>query len=154
MIDPHINIEEVTKDPCGDCPSRIDGLKMCCLETCDRKHKQMDAIEITQHFKQMPTKTNGIVWHDVETEGLPPEFQVKYSKDDHTESVKVLIWDSFYGPSVDSLWNGEWISERKSRGCVEPSVCHRIVAWAYIPIPESMNPNFFKKVDKDGNDRI
>lgn len=95
---------------------------------------------------------NEFVWHNIEEEGLPPQFQPKYnSKDGHTESVRVLIWDSFYGPSVDALWDGEWISERKSRGCVQPSVCHDIVAWAYIPYPECIDPNMFKKIDKDDN---
>ena len=151
VVDPYTNIEEVTKDPCSDCPSRVDGLKMGCTKICDRKHKQMDAIEITQHFRQIPPKINGIEWHYVETDGLPPEFKPKYSSHEHTESVRVLVWDSFYGPNVDALWDGEWISERKSRGAIQPAVCHGIVAWAYSPVPDNLTPRQFMKMDEDGN---
>ena len=52
---------------------------------------------------------NKIHWHIIEEEGTPPEFEPKYSKDGHTESAYVLVFDSFYGPSVDRMWNGEWV---------------------------------------------
>lgn len=54
-----------------------------------------------------------LIWHNIAEDGLPEEFTPKYCKDKHTESVHVLVWDSFYGPSIDRLWNGEWVSDKK-----------------------------------------
>jgi hypothetical protein len=152
VIDPRQDLEKITEDPCVNCELHCSDLKKGCLSICEKKRKQMDALEIKQHFSQLP-KNEGIVWHDIVTEGLPPEFQPKYCKDEHTESVFVLVWDTFYGPSIDRLWDGVWVSDRKRMegNIIEPAVCHEIVAWAYIPIPESVDPNLFKKVDKDGN---
>lgn len=92
-----------------------------------------------------------IHWHNIKEEGLPESFTPKYSKDGHTESVFVLVWDDFYGPSIDRLWNGEWVSDRKLQegNTIEPSVCHQKVAWAYIDIPEWLDPCLYKKKDKN-----
>lgn len=80
------------------------------------------------------------------SERLPEEFTPKYAKDGHTESKFVLVWDSFYGPSIDRLWNGEWVSDRKSKNSIEPAVCHEKTHWAYIPIPEELErTGFFKE---------
>lgn len=80
-------------------------------------------------------------WYNIEEEGLPEEFTPKYCKDEHTESAFVLVWDSFYGPSIDRLWNGEWVSDIKARegNFIEPAVCHKKVAWAKIPPPEKIH---------------
>ena len=51
---------------------------------------------------------------------------------DWTESDRVLVWDSMYGPHVDSTKNGKWLSE--IRGGYTGQVCHGIIAW--MPIPE------------------
>lgn len=49
-----------------------------------------------------------------------------------TESDQVLVWDSLYGPHIDSTKNGQWRSEQ--RGGYMGQVVHGIVAWR--PIPE------------------
>jgi hypothetical protein len=91
-------------------------------------------------------------WHIIKEEGTPPEFEPKYSTDGHTESAYVLVFDSFYGPSVDRMWNGEWVSDRRNRdgNVVEPSVYHEKVAWAEITVPECLPEAYFKKIDKNG----
>lgn len=78
-------------------------------------------------FKEMSNP-----WHFCH-ESMPEEFTPKYSNDGHTESEYVLTWDSFYGPSVDKLWNGKWVSERRNENRITPDVCHSIVAWMEIP---------------------
>ena len=90
-------------------------------------------------------------WNKISEVGLPEEFEPKYSKDGHTESVTVLVFDSFYGFSLDRLWNGEWVSDRKLKegNIIEPAVVHEKIAWAYIPYPESIESNLFKKLDKN-----
>lgn len=93
-----------------------------------------------------------LIWHNIAEEGLPEEFIPKYCKDEHTESVHVLVWDSFYGPSIDRLWNGEWVSDKKVRegNVIEPAVCHTKIAWAEIPPPDFVDPMAFKKIDSNG----
>ena len=49
-----------------------------------------------------------------------------------TESDRVLVWDSLYGPGIDATKNGIWMSEQ--RGGYKPQVIHGIIAW--MPIPE------------------
>ena len=51
---------------------------------------------------------------------------------DWTESERVLVWDSMYGPSVSSTRNGEWMCD-KNRADRGYSI-HSVVAW--MPIPE------------------
>jgi hypothetical protein len=69
-------------------------------------------------------------------EQMPEEH--KYEEDtkqghyEWTESDRVLVWDSLYGPGIDSTRNGKWRSEQ--RGGYQPQVIHGIVAW--MPIPE------------------
>lgn len=94
-----------------------------------------------------------MIWNNISEVGLPEEFTPKYSKDNHTESVEVLVWDSFYGPSIDRLWNGEWVSDikRKEGNVIEPAVCHEKVAWAYINVPEWLDSRRYLKMDKNGN---
>ena len=93
-----------------------------------------------------------LIWHNIAEEGLPEEFTPKYCKDEHTESVHVLVWDSFYGPSIDRLWNGEWVSDKKVRegNVIEPAVCHTKIVWAEIPPPDFVDPMVFKKIDSNG----
>lgn len=66
---------------------------------------------------------------------MPDQFTPRYSDDDHRESDYVLVWDSFYGPSVDRLWNGEWCSEKvdPKHPRITADVVHKIVAWMPIP---------------------
>ena len=69
-------------------------------------------------------------------EQMPEEH--KYESDnlqghhEWTESERVLVWDSMYGPDVDWTRNGKWRSEQL--GGYQPQVVHGIVAW--MPIPE------------------
>ena len=49
-----------------------------------------------------------------------------------TESERVLVWDSMYGPGVDWTRNGKWGYEQI--GGYRGQVCHNIIAW--MPIPE------------------
>lgn len=93
-----------------------------------------------------------LIWHNIAEEGLPEEFTPKYCKNEYTESVNVLVWDSFYGPSIDRLWNGEWVSDKKVRenNIIEPSVYHTKIAWAEIPPPDFVDPMLFKKIDNNG----
>lgn len=90
-------------------------------------------------------------WNKISEVGLPDEFEPKYSKDGHTESVTVLVFDSFYGLSLDRLWNGEWVSDRKLQegNTIEPAVYHQKLAWAYIPFPEFIDSKLFQKLDKN-----
>ena len=90
-------------------------------------------------------------WNKISEVGLPEEFQPKYSKDGHTESVTVLVFDTFYGFSLDRLWNGEWVSDKKKNNCIEPAVVHEKVAWAYIPYPDFIPTEHFKKRDVNDN---
>ena len=48
-----------------------------------------------------------------------------------TESDRVLVWDSLYGPGIDATKNGIWMSEQ--RGGYKPQVIHGIIAWMPIP---------------------
>jgi hypothetical protein len=91
-------------------------------------------------------------WNKISEVGLPEEFQPKYSKDGHTESVTVLVFDSFYGFSLDRLWNGEWVSDRRLQegNIIEPAVFHQKLAWAYIPYPDGIDSKLFKKLDANG----
>lgn len=91
-------------------------------------------------------------WNKISEVGLPEEFQPKYSKDGHTESVTVLVFDSFYGFSLDRLWNGEWVSDRRLQegNIIEPAVFHQKLAWAYIPYPDDIDSKLFKKLDANG----
>ena len=91
-------------------------------------------------------------WNKISEVGLPEEFQPKYSKDGHTESVTVLVFDSFYGFSLDRLWNGEWVSDRRLQegNIIEPAVYHQKLAWAYIPYPDGIDSKLFQKLDANG----
>lgn len=70
------------------------------------------------------------------SERMPEEH--KYESDnmqghhEWTESDRVLVWDSMYGPDVDWTRNRKWRSEQL--GGYQPQVVHGIVAW--MPIPE------------------
>lgn len=81
-----------------------------------------------------------IIWHPLigKDAVLPEEYTPKYSNDNHTQSDYVLVWDDFFGPEIDRLWNGEWSSDRKRKSgkVMEPAVCHRKVAWAEITPPD------------------
>lgn len=92
-----------------------------------------------------------LIWNKITEVGLPEEFTPKYCKDNHTESKNVLVWDSFYGPSIDRLWNGQWVSDIKmsTGNIIEPAVYHQKIAWAEIPIPEFVEGRIFQKLDKD-----
>ena len=74
------------------------------------------------------------MWIEINKE-MPPEK--KYESDDMqghhewTESERVLVWDSMYGPFVDSTRNGKWMSEK--RGGYQGQVVHGIIAWMPIP---------------------
>lgn len=52
-------------------------------------------------------------------EQMPEEH--KYESDtmqghyEWTESDRVLVWDSLYGPGIDSTKNGKWRSEQRGR---------------------------------------
>ena len=76
---------------------------------------------------------------------LPEEYVPKYGEGTK-RSDWVIVWDTFYGPSIDRLWDGEWQSDRKARegNFVEPAVCHEKICWAEIPFPDCINPNYFK----------
>ena len=69
------------------------------------------------------------------SERMPEEH--KYESDnmqghhEWTESEKVLVWDSMYGPGVDYTRNGEWRSEKC--GGYQGQMCHGIIAWMPIP---------------------
>ena len=56
------------------------------------------------------------MWIEVAKE-MPQEKTIAWDdKQGHhewTESDAVLVWDSMYGPHVDSTRNGKWMSERK-----------------------------------------
>lgn len=93
-----------------------------------------------------------IEWHNIKEE-LPEEFTPKYCKDGHTESVFVLVWDTFYGPSIDRLWDGMWVSDRKrlEGNIIEPAVCHEKVAWAYINVPDGLDAKLYMKRDINDN---
>lgn len=80
---------------------------------------------------------------------LPEEYVPKYEKG-AKRSNWVIVWDTFYGPSIDRLWDGEWQSDRNTKGCIGPDVCHVKICWAEIPIPDCVDPMLFKKVDKNG----
>lgn len=60
------------------------------------------------------------------SERMPEEH--KYEFDDRqghhewSESDRLLVWDSMYGPFVDSTKNGKWMSEL--RGGYRGQVCH------------------------------
>lgn len=75
------------------------------------------------------------------SERMPEEH--KYESDtmqghhEWTESKRVLVWDSMYGPGVDSTRNGKWMCEQ--RGGYKPQVIHGIIAW--MPIPEFEEEN-------------
>ena len=79
---------------------------------------------------------------------LPEEYVPKYEKG-AKRSDWVIVWDTFYGPSIDRLWDGEWQSDRKAKGCIGPDVCHVKICWAEIPIPDCIDPNLFKCPRKD-----
>ena len=72
------------------------------------------------------------------SEKMPEEVEKVTSSGKHTESEKVLVFDSFFGPSVDRLWNGEWVSEKKVREgrIIRPDIVHFITHWSEIPSPE------------------
>lgn len=67
-------------------------------------------------------------------ESLPEQ---KKDFNGHLHSDYVLVWDSFYGPSIDRLWEGEWNDDIRARREVriEPSVVHYRTHWAYINSP-------------------
>ena len=98
-------------------------------------------------------------WHYIKInnpKSLPKEYTRKYSNDGHTESNWVVVWDSFFGPSIDRLWNGEWQSERdeKTKNVISPSVVHYKVAWAEIPAPEGyMNDFPLEEAIEDDNSK-
>lgn len=48
------------------------------------------------------------------------------------ESEVVMVYDSAYGHSVDSTYNGKWRSEQ--RGGYTGQIVHGIIAWR--PLPE------------------
>lgn len=77
---------------------------------------------------------------------LPEEYVPKYSKSEAKRSDWVLVWDTFYGPSIDRLWDGEWQSDidKERRNAIEPAVCHEKICWAEIPIPDCIDSNLFK----------
>ena len=41
---------------------------------------------------------------------LPEEYVPKYGEGTK-RSDWVIVWDTFYGPSIDRLWDGEWQSD-------------------------------------------
>lgn len=49
-----------------------------------------------------------------------------------TESNRVLVWDSLYGPGIDWTRNGVWVNNKK--GGYQGQVVHGIIAW--MPIHE------------------
>ena len=38
---------------------------------------------------------------------LPEEYVPKYGRSTKRSDL-VIVWDTFYGPSIDRLWDGEW----------------------------------------------
>ena len=79
---------------------------------------------------------------------LPEEYVPKY-EEGPKRSDWVIVWDTFYGPSIDRLWDGEWQSDRNTKGCIGPDVCHVKICWAEIPIPDCIGPNLFKRPRKE-----
>lgn len=71
------------------------------------------------------------------SERMPEEH--KYESDnlqghhEWTESDRVLVWDSAYGPGIDWTRNGKWGHEQIIGG-YQGQICHGIIAW--MPIPE------------------
>ena len=67
-------------------------------------------------------------------EQMPQEKKIEWDdRQGHhewMESEKVLVWDSMYGPFVDSTKNGKWLSEL--RGGYKGQVVHGIIAWMQI----------------------
>lgn len=64
VINPHINIDELTESPCEKCEQYNSHLKSMCTNpsVCKAKQLQLTAIEIKQHFKTADEykKTMGI----------------------------------------------------------------------------------------------
>lgn len=64
VINPHINIDELTESPCEKCEQYNSRLKSMCTNpsVCKAKQLQLTAIEIKQHFKTADEckKTMGI----------------------------------------------------------------------------------------------
>lgn len=67
-----------------------------------------------------------------------PEQKIDFNGNLHSDYV--LVWDSFFGPSIDRLWEGEWSSDRKARKekIIEPAVLHYKTHWAYINKPKEV----------------
>ena len=55
VINPHINIDELTESPCEKCEQYNSRLKSICTNpsVCKAKQLQLTAIEIKQHFKTL-----------------------------------------------------------------------------------------------------
>lgn len=63
VLNPYVDWDSITKDPCEYCEFRTPNRLMCCenARNCEKKQNQLLAIEIFEHFNKNDEATDNII---------------------------------------------------------------------------------------------